>query len=59
LHKKVKLFLFFNFSPEAQGVVCGAVFLIIMFLFIPVVFMRQLADTSTQQGFPHDRVSID
>jgi len=42
-------------SPEAQGVICGTVFLITLFLFIPVPFlddfvMRKLAD------FPHDLV---
>ncbi|KAK2170087.1 hypothetical protein LSH36_4g02025 [Paralvinella palmiformis] len=29
--------------PEAQGVVCGAVYLIMMFLFVPVCFYQDLA----------------
>ncbi|KAL5020418.1 hypothetical protein ScPMuIL_003310 [Solemya velum] len=37
--------------PESQGVVCGAVFLIIMFLFIPVPFYKHLTDDS--RIFPH------
>ncbi|KAK3107213.1 hypothetical protein FSP39_009619 [Pinctada imbricata] len=37
--------------PEAQGVICGAVFLVIMFLFLPVPFYRHLADGNAR--FPH------
>ncbi|GFO32987.1 UDP-n-acetylglucosamine--dolichyl-phosphate n-acetylglucosaminephosphotransferase-like [Plakobranchus ocellatus] len=38
--------------PEALGVVCGAVFLCTMFLFMPVPFYKQLA-TNTPGKFPH------
>ncbi|XP_052784266.1 UDP-N-acetylglucosamine--dolichyl-phosphate N-acetylglucosaminephosphotransferase-like isoform X2 [Mya arenaria] len=38
--------------PEAMGVICGAVFLVIMFLFIPVPFYKHLADP-TNAKFPH------
>ncbi|KAF6773411.1 hypothetical protein AHF37_11731 [Paragonimus kellicotti] len=35
--------------PEAQGVLAGAVFITIMFLFIPVPFWRYLFDTDLQR----------
>ncbi|XP_076457758.1 UDP-N-acetylglucosamine--dolichyl-phosphate N-acetylglucosaminephosphotransferase-like [Babylonia areolata] len=38
--------------PESLGVICGAVFLIIMFLFIPVPFYSHLTDINTKT-FPH------
>ncbi|XP_053404402.1 UDP-N-acetylglucosamine--dolichyl-phosphate N-acetylglucosaminephosphotransferase-like [Mercenaria mercenaria] len=38
--------------PEAAGVICGAVFLVIMFLFIPVPFYKHLADPANKK-FPH------
>ncbi|XP_005096228.1 UDP-N-acetylglucosamine--dolichyl-phosphate N-acetylglucosaminephosphotransferase isoform X1 [Aplysia californica] len=38
--------------PEALGVVCGAVFLCTMFLFMPVPFYKQLAE-NTPGKFPH------
>ncbi|KAK7497087.1 hypothetical protein BaRGS_00011617 [Batillaria attramentaria] len=38
--------------PESMGVICGAVFLIIMFLFIPVPFYKHLAENQTGK-FPH------
>lgn len=38
--------------PEAMGVVCGSVFLIIMFLFIPIPFI-QYWTTNTDAEFPH------
>ncbi|XP_059140522.1 UDP-N-acetylglucosamine--dolichyl-phosphate N-acetylglucosaminephosphotransferase-like isoform X2 [Physella acuta] len=38
--------------PEALGVVCGAVFLCTMFLFMPIPFYKQLAD-NTPGKFPH------
>ncbi|XP_041373345.1 UDP-N-acetylglucosamine--dolichyl-phosphate N-acetylglucosaminephosphotransferase-like [Gigantopelta aegis] len=38
--------------PEALGVICGAVFLILMFLFIPVPFYKHLADNEKGK-FPH------
>ncbi|GBO19911.1 UDP-N-acetylglucosamine--dolichyl-phosphate N-acetylglucosaminephosphotransferase, partial [Araneus ventricosus] len=38
--------------PEAMGVVCGSVFLIIMFLFIPVPFI-QYWTTNSEAPFPH------
>ncbi|XP_072049660.1 UDP-N-acetylglucosamine--dolichyl-phosphate N-acetylglucosaminephosphotransferase-like [Amphiura filiformis] len=37
--------------PESLGVVAGAVFLIMMFLFIPVPFWKPLTDK--EPGFPH------
>ncbi|VDP75487.1 unnamed protein product [Schistosoma mattheei] len=47
------LFLnYFQFSlrPEAQGVICGVVFLSIMFLFIPVPFWRYLVGKADVQS---------
>lgn len=38
--------------PESAGVICGAVFLVIMFVFIPVPFYKHLADTDNK-AFPH------
>ncbi|CAG5123607.1 unnamed protein product [Candidula unifasciata] len=38
--------------PEALGVVCGAVFLATMFLFMPIPFYKQLA-VNTPGKFPH------
>ena len=43
------------FSPESAGVICGAVFLVIMFLFIPVPFYKHLADNDNK-AFPHHEV---
>lgn len=40
--------------PEAQGVLCGAVYLIVVFLFIPVPFYKHLAEKDAQ--FPHYEV---
>lgn len=42
-------------SPEAQGVVCGMVFLVILFLFIPIPFVGHLDKLPT---FPYDQVFI-
>lgn len=39
--------------PEALGVICGAIFLIIMFLFIPVPFYRHLYYIENYKSFPH------
>ncbi|KAK6173487.1 hypothetical protein SNE40_016928 [Patella caerulea] len=39
--------------PEALGVVCGAVFLMILFLFIPIPFYKHLAENNND--FPHDK----
>ena len=39
--------------PEAQGVVCGAVFLITMFIFIPFPFHEHMARTDE---FPFNEV---
>lgn len=39
--------------PEAQGVICGAVFLIVMFLFIPVPFYKFLSEELPTKQFPH------
>ncbi|XP_054724578.1 UDP-N-acetylglucosamine--dolichyl-phosphate N-acetylglucosaminephosphotransferase-like isoform X2 [Uloborus diversus] len=38
--------------PEAMGVICGSVFLIIMFIFIPIPFI-QYWTTNTAVSFPH------
>lgn len=38
--------------PESMGVICGAVYLIIMFLFIPVPFYKHLADNKAG-NFPY------
>ncbi|KAK7105584.1 UDP-N-acetylglucosamine--dolichyl-phosphate N-acetylglucosaminephosphotransferase-like [Littorina saxatilis] len=38
--------------PESMGVICGAVYLIIMFLFIPVPFYKHLAD-NRKGNFPY------
>ena len=45
----------FIFRPESAGVICGAVFLVIMFLFISVPFYKHLADTNNK-AFPHHEV---
>ncbi|KAL4219725.1 UDP-N-acetylglucosamine--dolichyl-phosphate N-acetylglucosaminephosphotransferase [Mactra antiquata] len=42
----------YHFRPEAAGVICGAVFLVIMFLFIPVPFYKHLYD-GKNSSFPH------
>ncbi|GFR29359.1 UDP-N-acetylglucosamine--dolichyl-phosphate N-acetylglucosaminephosphotransferase [Trichonephila clavata] len=42
--------------PEAMGVVCGCVFLIVMFLFIPIPFI-QYWTTNTKVPFPHHELS--
>lgn len=39
--------------PEAMGVIVGSVFLIIMFLFIPVPFVQYWSTKSTEDNFPH------
>lgn len=41
-----------NKIPEAMGVICGSVFLIIMFLFIPIPFMKYWT-TKADLPFPH------
>ncbi|GAB1603159.1 UDP-N-acetylglucosamine--dolichyl-phosphate N-acetylglucosaminephosphotransferase-like [Argonauta hians] len=40
--------------PEAQGVIIGTMFLIVMFLFIPVLFYKHLTKT-THNDFPHSK----
>ncbi|XP_029647480.1 UDP-N-acetylglucosamine--dolichyl-phosphate N-acetylglucosaminephosphotransferase [Octopus sinensis] len=40
--------------PESQGVIIGTVFLIIMFLFIPVLFYNYLTKTADNE-FPHSK----
>ncbi|KAG9351454.1 hypothetical protein JZ751_022704 [Albula glossodonta] len=39
--------------PESQGVICGTVFLIILFFFIPVPFLSCFMGEQCK-GFPHD-----
>lgn len=46
-----KLFIS-QFSPEAVGVLTGCVFLVTLFLFIPIPFSRYLIDDSRE--FPHN-----
>ena len=43
------------YRPEAQGVVCGTVYLISLFLFIPIAFSEYLS--ADYASFPHHRVS--
>ena len=43
--------------PEGLGVVCGAVFLCVMFVFMPVPFHKHLA-ANTPGKFPHNEVSL-
>lgn len=45
------------FSPEAQGMISGAVFLIILFCFIPVPFLRCFIEEQCT-AFPHDEVGL-
>ncbi|XP_030320497.1 UDP-N-acetylglucosamine--dolichyl-phosphate N-acetylglucosaminephosphotransferase isoform X4 [Calypte anna] len=42
-----------RFIPEAQGVISGAVFLIILFCFIPMPFLRCFVEEQCA-AFPHD-----
>ncbi|XP_074661852.1 UDP-N-acetylglucosamine--dolichyl-phosphate N-acetylglucosaminephosphotransferase-like [Tubulanus polymorphus] len=42
--------------PEAQGVLCGAIYLLVLFLFIPVVFYQHIAEGKILQAFPHERL---
>lgn len=44
------------FSPESQGVISGAVFLIILFCFIPVPFLSCFVEEQCK-AFPHHEVS--
>lgn len=39
--------------PESTGVICGSIFLMVLFLFIPVPFRHHLAADKTT--FPHDQ----
>lgn len=42
--------------PESQGVICGAVFLIILFCFIPFPFLNCFVEEQCK-AFPHHEVS--
>ncbi len=53
---RTKTVIFFA-RPEAQGVVCGAVYLCIMFLFIPVPFYEYMTQKEVTQ-FPFSEVSM-
>lgn len=59
--KMFKLFniIIFNnllcYSPEALGVVSGCIFLVTIFLFIPIAFGNDLMDRGS---FPHNEVSF-
>lgn len=39
--------------PESQGMICGAIFLVIMFLFIPVPFYKHILTDNSEKPFPH------
>uniref|UniRef100_K1PAL5 UDP-N-acetylglucosamine--dolichyl-phosphate N-acetylglucosaminephosphotransferase n=1 Tax=Magallana gigas TaxID=29159 RepID=K1PAL5_MAGGI len=39
--------------PESQGMICGAIFLVIMFLFIPVPFYKHILTDNSEKSFPH------
>ena len=41
--------------PEAQGVVAGCIYLIVMFLFIPIAFYDKF-DKHKDTTFPYDEV---
>lgn len=43
-------------SPESQGMICGAIFLVIMFLFIPVPFYKHILTDNSEKSFPHHEV---
>lgn len=43
-------------SPESQGVISGAVFLILLFCFIPVPFLNCFVEEQCK-AFPHHEVS--
>ena len=47
--------MFLSYRPESLGVIAGAIFLIIMFFFIPVPFWRSWSENS-YEDFPHHRV---
>lgn len=44
-----------SFRPEALGVVTGCVFLITLFIFIPVPFSQSMLKNA---DFPHDEVCL-
>ncbi|ELT97140.1 hypothetical protein CAPTEDRAFT_171012 [Capitella teleta] len=44
--------------PEAQGVICGAIYLIVMFVFIPIPFLDHLATRDTLQFPFHEYVEF-
>jgi UDP-N-acetylglucosamine--dolichyl-phosphate N-acetylglucosaminephosphotransferase len=44
--------------PEAFGVVTGCIFLIAMFLFIPIPFGHFLFEDKTDANFPHNEVKL-
>jgi len=50
------LSVFLICRPEAQGILCATVYLMVVFLFIPVPFYKYLSGTDAQ--FPHHEVSI-
>eukprot|EP00056_Hartaetosiga_gracilis_P000944 m.41453 g.41453 ORF g.41453 m.41453 type:complete len:421 (-) comp10426_c0_seq1:20-1282(-) len=42
--------------PESLGVVCGTVYLVVLFLFIPFHFHSSLLDTLDRDTFPYDKL---
>ena len=42
-----------NKIPEALGVICAAVFLVCMFIFIPVPFVTVWSETGSHLNFVH------
>lgn len=51
--RKSPYIFFCNFSPEAFGVVTGCMFLVTLFLYIPIPFSNTLLEKG---DFPHDEV---
>lgn len=49
----LNVLIFFLCRPEAMGVVTGCIFLIALFLFIPIPFIFKQQST---KDFPHDQV---
>jgi len=49
-------FLLISFRPEAVGVLCGCVFLVCMFLFIPARFGQEFI--RQKESFPHHEVLL-
>ena len=55
---KMLMFNISVFSPEAMGVLCGAVYLICLFIFIPFPFWTTWWENGGND-FPHHKVILD